>query len=116
MEEAVEDYLKLKYSDDSVDSAVDDGYGVGIQEMKPTDQIIIVQQKGNDSEIYEIWYGNGLDYTVIDREKVDWVFSQDIQSVLVTKDQYLNSDSETVFHKSESDRLMASYGNDHFHS
>ena len=29
------------------------------------------------SEIYEIWYGNGLDYTVIDREKVDWVFSQD---------------------------------------
>jgi len=112
MEEAVEDYLKLKYSDDSVDSAVDDGYGVGIQEMKPTDQIIIVQQKGNDSEIYEIWYGNGLDYTVIDREKVDWVFSQDIQSVLVTKDQYLNSDSETVFHKSESDRLMASYGNE----
>ena len=112
MEEAVEDYLKLKYSDDSIDEAVDDGYGVSIQEMKPTDQIIIVQQKGNDSEIYEIWYGNGLDYTTIDREKVDWVFSQDIQSVLVAKDQYLNSDSETVFHKSESDRLMASYGNE----
>jgi hypothetical protein len=112
MEESVEDYLKLKYSDDSFEEAVDDGYGVSIQELKPTDQIIIVQQKGNDSEIYEIWYGNGLDYTIIDREKVDWIFSQDIQSVLIAKDQYLNSDSETVFHKSESDRLMASYGNE----
>ena len=28
----------------------------------------------------------------------------------MSKDQYLNSDSETVFHKNESDRLMASYG------
>ena len=43
MEDAVEDYLKLKYSDDSVDESIDDGYGSGIKELKPTDQIIIVQ-------------------------------------------------------------------------
>ena len=59
---------------------------------------------------FEIWYGNGLEYTVINRERVDWVFSQDIQEVLIAKDQYLNSDSETVFHKTEEDRLMASFG------
>ena len=110
MEDAVEDYLKLKYSDDSVDESIDDGYGSGIKELKPTDQIIIVQKKGDVDEIHEIWFGNGLDYSVIDRERVDWIFSQDIQTVLVSKDQYLNSDSETVFHKNESDRLMASYG------
>lgn len=110
MEDAVSDYIKLKYTDDTNNGTLDEGYGAGITEMGPTDQIIIVQQKGNTNEIYEIWYGNGLDYTVIDRERVDWIFSQDIQSVLVSKDQYLNSDSETVFHKSESDRLMASYG------
>jgi len=78
--------------------------------MSPSDQVIIVQEKGNSDEIHEIWYGNGLDFSIIDREKVDWVFSQDIQQVLVAKDEYLTSESETVFHESESERLMAGYG------
>ena len=78
--------------------------------MDPTDQIIMVQEKGNTDEIHEIWYGNGLDFIVIDREKVDWIFSQDIQRVLIAKDEYLTSDSEMVFHESERDRLMAGYG------
>ena len=38
-------------------------------------------------------------FSIIDREKVDWVFSQDIQKVLIAKEEYLTSDSETVFHK-----------------
>ena len=54
MEDAVEDYLKLKYSDDSVDESIDDGYGSGIKELKPTDQIIIVQKKGDVDEIHEM--------------------------------------------------------------
>ena len=41
---------------------------------------------------------------------MDWVFSQDIQDVLISKDEYLTSESETVFHESESERLMAGYG------
>ena len=88
MEDAILDYIKMKYVGDESDGAgIDEGNGDMIRELKPTDQIIIVQQKGNNSEIHEIWYGNGLDYTVIDRERVDWIFSQDIQNVLVDRDQ-----------------------------
>ena len=110
MEDAIFNYMRMKYSDAGDGEAADEGGRTSIQEMKPTDQIIIVQQKGNNSEIYEIWYGNGLDFTIIDREKVDWVFSQDIQNVLIEKDEYLTSDSETVFYESENERLMAGYG------
>ena len=110
MEDAVLNYMKLKYSDAGDGEPADEGDRTSIKEMKSTDQIIVVQQKGNDSEIYEIWYGNGLDFTIIDREKVDWVFSQDIQDVLISKDEYLTSESETVFHENESERLMAGYG------
>ena len=111
MEDAIQDYIKMKYvGDESGGADIDEGNGNMIRELKPTDQIILVQQKGNQDEIYEIWYGNGLDYTIIDRERVDWIFSQDIQNVLVDRDQYLTSDSQTVFHESESERLMAGYG------
>ena len=110
MEDAISNYMQLKYIDAGDGNAADEGDRTLIQEMKPTDQIIIVQQKGNASEIYELWYGNGLDFTIIDREKIDWVFSQDIQAVLIAKDDYLTSDSETVFHESEIERLMAGYG------
>ena len=96
--------------DESNVDGIDDGNGEVIRELNPTDQIILVQKKDNSDEIHEIWYGNGLDYTIIDREKVDWVFSQDIQTVLMTRDQYLTNDSETVFHESESERLIAGYG------
>ncbi len=66
----------MKYVDDESGGAdIDEGNGNMIRELKPTDQIILVQQKGNQDEIYEIWYGNGLDYTVIDRERVDWIFT-----------------------------------------
>jgi len=111
MEDAIQDYIDLKYMDDESNvDGIDDGNGEAIRELNPTDQIILVQKKDNSDEIHEIWYGNGLDYTIIDREKVDWVFSQDIQTVLMTRDQYLTNDSETVFHESESERLIAGYG------
>ena len=85
----------MKYvGDEPRGGDIDESSGDMIRELKPTDQGILVQQKGNNDEIYEIWYGNGLDYTVIDRERVDWIFSQDIQNVLVDRDQYLTSDSE----------------------
>ena len=110
MEDAIQNYMSLKYTNGGDGDAIEDGGDTFIREMAPTDQIIIVQQKGNSEEIYEIWYGNGLDFSVIDREKVDWVFSQDIQKVLIAKEEYLTSDSETVFHENESERLMAGYG------
>ena len=110
MEDAIENYITLKYTNGKEGESIEDGSDVSISEMAPTDQVIIVQEKGNSDEIYEIWYGNGLDFTIIDRERVDWIFSQGIQKVLVSKDEYLTSDSETVFHNSESDRLMAGYG------
>ena len=110
MEDAIQNYMSLKYTSGGDGNANEDGGDTSIREMAPTDQIIIVQQKGNSEEIYEIWYGNGLDFSVIDREKVDWVFSQDIQKVLIAKEEYLTSDSETVFHENESERLMAGYG------
>ena len=110
MEDAVLNYMKLNYANAENGEATDDGYGTVIKEMEPTDQIIIVQEKGNTNELHEIWYGNGLDFTIVDREKVDWIFSQDIQSVLIAKEDYLTSDSEIVFHESEKDRLMAGYG------
>ena len=110
MEDAIQNYMSLKYTNGGDGDAIEDGGDTSIREMSPTDQIIIVQQKGNSEEIYEIWYGNGLDFSVIDREKVDWVFSQDIQKVLIAKEEYLTSDSETVFHENESERLMAGYG------
>ncbi len=112
MEDAISNYMSLKYTGTDESQAVEDGGGTSIKEMEQSDQVIIVQQKGSVKEIHEIWYGNGLDFTIIDREKVDWIFSQDIQSVLIEKDEYLTSDTEAVFHKSESDRLMASYGSE----
>ena len=111
MEEAIEAYIKMNYADDNTrETGIEEEDGTAIVEMGQTDQVIIVQQKGSGNEIHEIWYGNGLSYTVIDREKVDWVFSQDIQEVLIDRNQYLTSDSETVFHKDERERLMAGYG------
>ncbi len=110
MEDAIQNYMALKYINADDGDAIEDGEDTSVREMSPTDQIIIVQEKGNSDEIHEIWYGNGLDFSIIDREKVDWVFSQDIQKVLIAKDEYLTSDSETVFHESESERLMAGYG------
>ena len=110
MEDAIQNYMSLKNTNGNGGDAIEDGGDTSTREMSPTDQIIIVQQKGNSEEIYEIWYGNGLDFSVIDREKVDWVFSQDIQKVLIAKEEYLTSDSETVFHENESERLMAGYG------
>ena len=111
MEDAILDYIDLKNLNvESNEDGVDGGSSDIIRELHPTDQIILVQKKDNSNEIHEIWFGNGLDYTIIDREKVDWVFSQDIQTVLMTRDQYLTNDSETVFHESESERLIAGYG------
>jgi hypothetical protein len=111
MEDAILDYIDLKNLDvESNGDGVDGGSSDIIRELHPTDQIILVQKKDNSNEIHEIWFGNGLDYTIIDREKVDWVFSQDIQIVLMARDQYLTNDSETVFHESESERLIAGYG------
>ena len=110
MEDAIQDYIKMNYTNDSFKEKSLEDDGTYIAEMRPTDEVIMVQKKGNSDEIHEIWYGNGLDYTVIDREKVDWIFSQDIQKVLIDRDQYLTSNSETVFHESESQRLMAGYG------
>ena len=75
MEDAITDFVQLSGANESK----------SIKEMKPTDQIIIVQDKGTNDEIHEIWYGNSLIYTILDREKVDWIFSQDIQKVLATK-------------------------------
>jgi hypothetical protein len=80
-----------------------------LSELKPDDELIIVQRKANSEEIYEIWYGNGLSYNIIERDQVDWVLSQDIQQVLIERDQYLNSASETVFYESENERLLASF-------
>ena len=112
MEDAIIDYINLR----SAYSAESDGSGIfvygtdeTISELQPSDQIIIVQEKGNTEQIHEIWYGNGLDYTVIDRERVDWVLSQNIQQVLIEKNQYLTSESEIVFFKDENERLMAGY-------
>ena len=110
MEDAILNYMSLKYTNAGSGDVLEDGEDTSIREMSPTDQIIIVQEKGNSDEIHEIWYGNGLDFSIIDREKVDWVFSQDIQKVLIAKDEYLTSESETVFHENESERLMAGYG------
>ena len=111
MEDAVLNYMDLKNLHDESHEDMQDGIPADmITELKPTDQIILVQKKDSESEIHEIWYGNGLDFTIIDREKVDWVFSQDIQEVLLARDQYLNNNSETVFHESENERLIAGYG------
>ena len=112
MEDAIKDYISLRYAaeeDDDGSDLIKDGEDEIISELRPSDQIIIVQGKGNREQIHEIWYGNGLDYTIIDRERVDWVLSQDIQQVLMEKTQYLNSESEVVFFKNENERLMAGY-------
>ena len=112
MEDAIDDYINLRFSageDDDGTSLIEDSGDEQISQMNPSDQIIIVQEKGNSQEIYEIWYGNGINYTIINRERVDWVLSQDIQQVLIEKSQYLNSESEVVFFKNESERLLAGY-------
>ena len=112
LEDAISDYINLRFTGNADGDGFENILDVAdetISELRPSDQIIIVQEKGNTEQIHEIWYGNGLDYTIIDRERVDWVLSQDIQQVLMEKDQYLNSESEIVFFKNEKERLMAGY-------
>ena len=112
MEDAIDDYIRLRFAagaDDDGTSSIEDGEDEIIRQMRPSDQIIIVQEKGNTEQIHQIWYGNGVNYTIINRERVDWVLSQDIQQVLIEKNQYLNSESEVVFFKSESERLLSGY-------
>ena len=62
MEDAIQNYMSLKYTNGGDGDAIEDGGDTSIREMAPTDQIIIVQQKGNSEEIYEIWYGT-VSYT-----------------------------------------------------
>ena len=44
MEDAIQNYMSLKYTNGDGD-AIEDGGDTSIREMAPTDQIIIVQQK-----------------------------------------------------------------------
>lgn len=81
-----------------------------VSELEAEDLLIIIQQKkSTKKEIHELWYGNGLSFNVISREKVDQVLSQDIQQALINKKQYLNNPSDIVFFKSDNQRLLASY-------
>ena len=112
MEDAIIDYNNLN-SDEYSKSIKQKKKGLEttlwLPELKPDDELIIVQKKANNEEIHEIWYGNGLSYNIIERDQVDWVLSQDIQQVLIERDQYLNSASQTVFYESEDERLLASF-------
>ena len=112
MEDAIIDYNNL-HSDEYSKSIKQKKKGLEttlwLPELKPDDELIIVQKKANNEEIHEIWYGNGLSYNIIERDQVDWVLSQDIQQVLIERDQYLNSASQTVFYESEDERLLASF-------
>ena len=112
MEDAIIDYNNLnakEYSNSLKQKKKGSENALWLPELKPDDELIIVQKKANNEEIHEIWYGNGLTYNIIKRDQVDWVLSQDIQQVLIERDQYLNSASETVFYESEDERLLASF-------
>ena len=112
MEDAIIDYNNLnaeEYSKSIKQEKKVSENTLWLPELKPDDELIIVQKKANNEEIHEIWYGNGLTYNIIKRDQVDWVLSQDIQQVLIERDQYLNSASETVFYESEDERLLASF-------
>lgn len=112
MEDAIIDYNNLnsdEYSKSIKQKKKGSETTLWLPELKPDDELIIVQKKANNEEIHEIWYGNGLSYNIIERDQVDWVLSQDIQQVLIERDQYLNSASQTVFYESEDERLLASF-------
>ena len=112
MEDAIIDYNELnsdEYSKSIKQKKKSSEKTLWLPELKPDDELIIVQKKANNEEIHEIWYGNGLSYNIIERDQVDWVLSQDIQQVLIERDQYLNSASQTVFYESEDERLLASF-------
>ena len=100
VEDAIVDFNDLNKNSTKVDT---------FKTLKPDEQLIIVQNKSNDTQIHEIWYGDGLMFTIITRDLVDWVLSQDIQQALIEKDQYLNTPSETVFFESEGERLLSNY-------
>ena len=110
VEDAIIDYNTLNTLDNPKVKRSSQKKVVTLEEMRAEDLLIIVQQKKSTKiEIHEIWYGNGLNFNIIPREKVDWVLSQDIQQALIEKDQYLNSPSDVVFFESENQRLLASY-------
>ena len=110
VEDAIIDYNTLNTLDNPKVKRSSQKKVVTLEEMRAEDLLIIVQQKKSTKiEIHEIWYGNGLNFNIIPREKVDWILSQDIQQALIEKDQYLNSPSDVVFFESENQRLLASY-------
>ena len=110
VEDAIIDYNTLNTLDNPNVKRSSQKKVVTLEEMRAEDLLIIVQQKKSTKiEIHEIWYGNGLNFNIIPREKVDWILSQDIQQALIEKDQYLNSPSDVVFFESENQRLLASY-------
>ena len=85
--------MKLRYSDAGDGESADEGDRTSIKEMKSTDQIIVVQQKGNDSEIYEIWYGNGLEFTIIEGPKTTIPYHQQIMK----NDSFKSGEFDTGF-------------------
>ena len=46
MEDAIQNYMSLKYTNGGDGDAIEDGGDTSMREMAPADQIIIVQQKG----------------------------------------------------------------------
>ena len=57
LEDAIKNYMSLKYSGANKQDKIEDGQDSHIKEMTATDQIIIVQKKDDDSQIHELWYG-----------------------------------------------------------
>ncbi|MBT3962379.1 hypothetical protein HOB87_15185 [Candidatus Woesearchaeota archaeon] len=100
VEKSIKDYLDLHPNDIS-----------NLPLFKRTDRIIIIRSNLNSDEIYQIWYGNDINYTVIDYERVKWIFGRTLRKTLVEKDKYFYSDAQFVFEGFKENHRGISYIN-----
>ncbi|MDP6426082.1 MAG: hypothetical protein QF443_03750, partial [Dehalococcoidia bacterium] len=67
-----------------------------IHEPKTSDKYIIVRAYMKKEYIYQLWYGSGSKFTILDRKKVEWIFGKTLQETLLER-EYFSNDTRIPF-------------------
>ena len=84
-----------------------------ISDVKSNDKLIIVKSlldNNPSKQLYEIWYGDDGNYSIIPRDKVSWIFGTEFQKLILEKN-YFYLESDVVFFSTEQGRIANSYQN-----
>ena len=81
----------INYRDMNPDEQAD------IHEPKTSDKYIIVRSYMKKGDIYQLWFGSGSKFTILDRKKVEWIFGKTLRETLLDREGYFSNDTRIVF-------------------